>query len=110
MKEKAGPMKEKVEQELQKAQHEISAKADQLRPALQAAVSKAEPTMQDFLRNPKADYLRKNPHVVMSLVALLATAGLPGAGALRLLMATTGHVDNLIPLVMMLVGPAAAIL
>ena len=110
MKDKAGPLREKAEQELQKAQHEIKAKAEQLRPAMQAAVAKAEPGLQEFLRNPQAEYLRRNPHVMMSLVALLATVGIPGAASLRLLLATTGHIDSVIPLVMMLVNPAAAIL
>ena len=35
VKDKAGPLREKAEQELQKAQHEIKAKAEQLRPAMQ---------------------------------------------------------------------------
>ncbi len=110
VKDKAGPLREKAEQELQKAQHEIKAKAEQLRPAMQAAVAKAEPGLQEFLRNPQAEYLRRNPHVMMSLVAFLATVGIPGAAPLRLLLATTGHIDSVIPLVMMLVNPAAAIL
>jgi len=110
VKDKAGPAREKAEQELLKAQHEIKAKAELLRPAMQAAVAKAEPGLQDFLRNPQAEYLRKNPHVVMSLVALLATVGIPGAAPLRLLLMTTGHIDTVIPLVMMLVNPASAIL
>ena len=110
MKAAAGPMLAKAKAELEKVKEKIQAQASTLKPKLEAAMKNAEPQVKEFMKSPSAEYLKKNPRVMAASLGLLATAGVPGAGSLKGLVGLGLDVEAVAPLLMMVAGPAAAIL
>ena len=100
----------KAKAELEKVKEQIQAQASTLKPKLEAAMKNAEPQVKEFMKSPSAEYLKKNPRVMAASLGLLATAGVPGAGSLKGLVAMGLDVEAVAPLLMMVAGPAAAIL
>ena len=88
----------------------VKEKAAELRPKLKAAYDQAEPSMQEFMRSPQVEYLKKNPKAVAAMLAILVAVGIPGAATLMTCVNLVGPMEALFPILMTLVVPASELL
>lgn len=85
-------------------------KAAELKPKLQEAYQQAEPSLQEFMRSPQVEYLKKNPKAVAAMLTIFVAVGIPGAATLMTCVNLMGPMEALFPILMTLVVPASEIL
>ena len=85
-------------------------KAAELRPKLQEAYQQAEPSLQEFMRSPQVEYLKKNPKAMAAMLAIFVAVGVPGAATLMTCVNLMGPMETLFPILMTLVVPASELL
>ena len=85
-------------------------KAAELKPKLEAAYEKAEPSLKEFLKHPQVAYLKQNPKAAAAVLAILCAVGIPGAATLLSCVNLFGPLEALFPILMTLMVPAAEML
>ncbi|MDB9924626.1 hypothetical protein OAD67_00035 [bacterium] len=70
-------------------------------------MASAEPSLQDFMKNPQVKYLKENPKAIAAVCGILVFVGIPGAASVSALVSLLGPIEMLLPMVMMMAGPVA---
>lgn len=85
-------------------------KAAELKPKLKAAYESAEPGLKEFMKSPRVEYLKQNPKAVTAMLAIFVAVGIPGAATLLTCVNLIGPMEQLFPILMMMMDPASELL